>query len=135
MKVLGVTTVNAFGQLNRRLSQTSVRRVGSSSRRDLILRFLVERELFAQEEILGGKRGFGSQAEGQKAEQIDKGVQPKQAGFHHGPMPLGFESHLFKFGRSLAPFPVRRVILAEDTSQNSRLLTAFGVFGSYWARR
>ena len=51
---------------------------------------LVERELFAQEEILGRERTFRAQTENQKAEQIGKKVQPKQAEFHHGPMSFVF---------------------------------------------
>jgi hypothetical protein len=41
---------------------------------------LIERELLAQEEIFGGERSLGSQAEGPQAQQVGKGVQPTQAG-------------------------------------------------------
>jgi hypothetical protein len=59
MKVLGVTTVNALHQSNRRLSRKRVTCwLGGPSGFDPAL--LIERELFAQEEILGCKRAFGS---------------------------------------------------------------------------
>jgi hypothetical protein len=44
--------------------------------------FLIEGEPFAQEQILGRERGFRAQTARQKANQIGKQVQPKQAGFH-----------------------------------------------------
>ena len=69
--------------------------------------FLVERELFAQEKILGRERTFRAQAENQKAEQIGKKVQPKQAEFHHGPMSFVSLSSL-EIGHKLARFKSRR---------------------------
>jgi hypothetical protein len=60
MKVLGVTTVNALRQSNQRLSHRRVKRVEWEVRRGLDSAFLVERELFAQEEILGARRPFSS---------------------------------------------------------------------------
>jgi hypothetical protein len=60
MKVLGVTTVNALRQLNQRLEPQEGQAgwMGDTSGLDSAL--LVERELFAQEEILGRERAFRS---------------------------------------------------------------------------
>jgi 3-hydroxy-3-methylglutaryl CoA synthase len=65
-KVLGRTMVNASCQLNQRLSSTSVSRVGLSGAPGLDLALLIERQLLAQEQILGCQRGSGAQAETQK---------------------------------------------------------------------
>ena len=75
---------------------------------------LVERELFAQEEILGCERAFRSQTENQKAEQISKEVQPKQAEFHHGRMSFVF-GLLLQIGQFSA-FQVTPIIFAEDST-------------------
>jgi len=55
--------------------------------------FLVERELFAQEEILGGERSFWTQTKDQQAKEIGKGVQPTQAACHHAPTSFDFGLH------------------------------------------
>jgi hypothetical protein len=75
--------------------------------------FRVERELFAQEEILGRERTSRSETENQKAEQIGKKVQPKQAAFHHRPMSSGFG--LLPSNWSHGAFQVTPVIFAEDS--------------------
>jgi len=75
--------------------------------------FLAERELFAQEEILGRERTFRSETENQKAEQIGKKVQPKQAEFYHGPMSFVF-ALLPSNWSQFSPFQVTPVIFAED---------------------
>jgi hypothetical protein len=77
--------------------------------------FLVERELFAQEEILGRERTFRSETENQKAEQIGKKVQPKLAEFYHGPMSFVF-ALLPSNWSQFSPFQVTPVIFAEDRS-------------------
>jgi hypothetical protein len=69
--------------------------------------FLVERELFAQKEILGRERTFRSETEHQKAEQIGKKVQPKQAGFYHDRCPW-FSLSSLQIGHNLARFKSRR---------------------------
>ena len=53
-------------------------------------KFLVERELFTQKEILGRERASGPETEYQKADQIGEEVQPKQAEFYRGPMSFAF---------------------------------------------
>jgi hypothetical protein len=73
MKVLGVTMAKALRQPKQRLSPTNVKARWSVEPSCSDVAFLVERELLAQEEIFGGKRSFGSQAEGQQAQQIGKG--------------------------------------------------------------
>jgi hypothetical protein len=61
-----------------------------------------EGELFAQEEILGCERAFGSQIENQEVQQIGQQLQPKYAGFYHGPMVPRFR-HADSFLRSTVP--------------------------------
>jgi hypothetical protein len=56
-------------QSNRRLNHKRVRRAGWEVGRGLILRSWVERELFAEEEILSRERVSGSQSESRQAEQ------------------------------------------------------------------
>src|ERR1022692_4235837 len=75
--------------------------------------FLVERELFAQEEILGCERALRSETEDHKAEQIPKQVQPKQAEFYHAPRSLVFAllpSKCLQF----SSFQVTPIICADD---------------------
>src|SRR5271170_5898031 len=80
---------------------------------------LVERELFAQEEILGRERSYRSETENQKAEQIGKKVQPKQTEFYHAPMSLVF-ALLPSNWSQFSPFQVTPVIFAEDRPVQGR---------------
>jgi hypothetical protein len=52
---------------------------------------LVERELFAQDKILGGQRSLGPQTKDQKAEQVGQQVQPAHAEVHDAPMSFVFD--------------------------------------------
>ena len=83
--------------------------MGSSAGLDPAL--LIEPELFAQEEILGGELSFGSQAEGQQAKQIGKGVQPTQAACHHAPTSFDFDLHP-SIWPLFCPFQVRSLVFA-----------------------
>src|SRR5580700_9137780 len=67
MKVLGVTTVSALRQLNQRLSHRRVKACWMGGPAGPDSPFLVERELFAHEEILGRERTFRSETDNQKA--------------------------------------------------------------------
>jgi hypothetical protein len=107
MKVLGVTTVNALRQLNHRLSHRRVKRCWMGGPAGSDFAFLVERELFAQEEILGRERALRSETEHQKAEQIGKQVQPKQAEFYHAPRSLVLDLLPSKASQ-FSPFKSRR---------------------------
>jgi hypothetical protein len=83
--------------------------------------FLVEGELFAQEEILGRERSFRSETEHQKAEQIGKKVQPKQAKFYHRPMSFVFALLPLNWSQ-FSPFQVTPGIFAGDSLQHLLLL-------------
>jgi len=88
-KVFGLTTVRASRQFNQRLSSTSVRRVGSSARRDLTLRFLIRTRAACAGIDSRRERCSGAQAETKKVHEIIYDPEPTQPCPHdaEGPLP------------------------------------------------
>jgi hypothetical protein len=74
--------------------------------------FLIETELFAQEEILGGQRSFGPKTKEQQAEQIGKQVQPVRTDVHDAARSFVFDL-LLSLWLLASPFQVIPLIFAE----------------------
>jgi len=81
MKVLGVTIVKALRQIEpaAKPQEAQACLIGGPARLDAA--FLVERELFAQEEILGRERTVSPQSENHKWSKSTRRLSPNRQGF------------------------------------------------------